>query len=131
MVDSGRRASAEDEGQCQRAASDETQNGHREKQTRFGNMGHQRAAEGHGDGADDERPRGKDEQWTRRGNIFCGQPEKQVHRAETKEGDVTEAIHPAFEARVASKPVLAMKEHPQHHAGDEAEQYASPGRDQV
>ncbi len=32
-----------------------------------------------------------------------------------------EPVHPAFEAAVTAEPVFAVKEHSEHHAGDEAE----------
>src|SRR5947207_11756037 len=87
----------------QGCADEQTGDGHAEKKVGAWEMRHQKATEGHGEGADDESPGGGDHHRTGGRQTTHGEIEHEIDGGEAEEGDVAEAIETALERAIASE----------------------------
>ena len=93
-------------------------------------MGEEQAADGHGNGTEDESGRRGCERTGKR-MVTHSEIKKQIHSSQAKKGDVGEAVQAAFEAGVTTEPILAAEEQPHQQAGQEAEKNPEPRKKEV
>lgn len=113
------------------ATQDQADDWQGKNQMRLRTMRHDYTTDRHGNRPHHESPRGQGQQWRGRIEQARREIEEQIHHAQSEERDVPKPIHPSFVTRITAEPFLIVKEHAEHHAGDETEQNPQPRQTEI